>query len=86
MHDSQNLVCAPGNSDSGRFLNHNWDSTREFGTYHICSKPYLNDRTDVCSGVRGLNFGLILQQYQFFGYASSEGSHESAHMHMRRLA
>ena len=43
-------------------------------------------RADLSSGARCLIFGMSLHLQPYLTYASSEGSGESAHMRMRRLA
>ena len=52
-----------------------WHSAQEFP---------LNAHADVFSGAKGLNFGMSLHLYPYFGYASIEGSGEVAHL--RRFA
>ena len=61
-----------------------WTSTRDFGTYRICTnasnkRPCLRSR-----GARGLKDSLSLYLRPYFVHVSSEGSGEPAHW--RRLA
>ena len=51
------------------------------GLIAYAQKHPLNAFADVASRIRGLNFGLSLHLHQFFAYASSEGSDESAHIY-----
>ena len=48
-------------------------------------KPQINAYVDISVGSKGLDLGLRFHLYPYFVFASSDGSEESAHMHLPSL-
>ena len=61
----------------------NWAIARDFDIMAYAQMSLINVNADVSSKVRGLKFSFSLHLHPNFVYASSIGSGESAHVHIR---
>ena len=63
------------------------EAEHDFGTYRIYAQiPLINEPADASSLARRPNFGLSILLRLCFGYASSQGSGVSVHMHRHARA